>query len=258
MTAQHIPADPSLKSLPINDYARLVCKIPRGFVVSRERILDFLGRRHGVKYASIDTGFTPLFKSQLEEGFFSVFSKAEDPIPYWRVVSPRGHLSDTIYMSKETQMLYLENEGVPIKRCGRSLVVENYKDRMYDLDQLPKVSTIPLQDVIFEIESANELYFDTDTGKTVDTSDDSDRFIRFPTQFEIHKYDIMKNFIDSLPSCEMQYELAGAIQGKGAFRRFRTIVNKHKLEKTWYGYLQEAYREIAIDWCKKNGLEWTE
>ncbi len=139
--------------------------------------------------------------------------------------------------------------------------------------------TIPLKQVIQAIEEANEVFtsfWDTKTGKTVyladplmiDMTEDKalavementpERFLRFPTKYEIHQYRIMEDFIDQLPPGRAQEELACAIRGKGAFRRFKQSVRYHGLEQRWYNYPAEAYREFAIRWCEEEGLEYTE
>ena len=140
--------------------------------------------------------------------------------------------------------------------------------------------TIPLKQVIQAIEEASEVFtsfWDTKTGKTVYladplmtdlTEDDKalaaaiedmpERFLRFPTKYEIHQYRMMENFIDQLSPGKAQEELVYAIRGKGAFRRFKQSVRYHGLEQRWYDYLAEAYRELAIRWCEEEGLEYTE
>ena len=140
--------------------------------------------------------------------------------------------------------------------------------------------TIPLKQVIQAIEEASEVFtsfWDTKTGKTVYlanplmtdmTEEDKalaaaiedmpERFLRFPTKYEIHQYRIMEDFIDQLSPGKVQEELVHAIRGKGAFRRFKQSMRFHRLEQCWYDYLAEAYREIAIRWCEEDGVEYTE
>lgn len=138
--------------------------------------------------------------------------------------------------------------------------------------------TIPLKQVIQAIEEANEVFtsfWDTKTGKTVYLADplmtgetddalsaemenEPERFLRFPTKYEIRQYRIMEDFIDQIPPGKAQEELAYAIRGKGAFRRFKQSVRFHGLEQRWYDYLAQAYREVAIRWCAEEGLEYTE
>lgn len=85
-----------------------------------------------------------------------------------------------------------------------------------------------------------------------------DRFLRFPTKYDIHEYSIMENFVYSLPAGAARQELANAIRGRGAFRRFKNGIRYHRLEQQWYDYRDQAYREIAIRWCRDEGLEYTE
>lgn len=90
--------------------------------------------------------------------------------------------------------------------------------------------TIPLKQVIQAIEEANEVFtsfWDKKTGKTVYLADPlmtdmteedealaaementPERFLRFPTKYEIHQYRIMEAYIDRLPPGKAQEELA--------------------------------------------------
>ena len=135
---------------------------------------------------------------------------------------------------------------------------------------------IKLQAVIDAIEQADDaytLFYDTQTGETVylpdafitgetdealelliDTS--PGRFLRFPTKYEIHEYSIMDAVVDRLPPGNIQNELARAIRGRGAFRRFKAKIRFYGIEQLWYDYRQTAYREIAVRWCRDNELEY--
>ena len=138
--------------------------------------------------------------------------------------------------------------------------------------------TIRLQQVIQAIEEADDVFtsfWDTKTGETVYLADPlmtgemdetladeieraPERYLRFPSKNDIHQYRIMEGFIDQLSPGKTQDELARAIRGKGAFRRFKQSVRYHGLEQRWYDYLAEAYRELAIRWCAEEGLEYVE
>lgn len=119
--------------------------------------------------------------------------------------------------------------------------------------------TIPLKQVIQAIEEASEVFtsfWDKKTGKTVYLADPlvtdmteedealaaeientPERFLRFPTKYEIHQYRIMEDFIGRLSPGKMQEELVYAIRGKGAFRRFKQSVRYHGLEQRWYDFI---------------------
>lgn len=136
---------------------------------------------------------------------------------------------------------------------------------------------IELKAVVDEIEAACDIYtsfYDTETGEIValfeedyaDENDDNeelaellesqpDRFIRFPTRFEIHDYRIMESFVFLLDPGMVQQRLARALQGKGAFRRFKDTIIELEVEDSWYSYQAAAYREIALQWCEDNNME---
>ena len=84
------------------------------------------------------------------------------------------------------------------------------------------------------------------------------RQLPFPSKYEIHEYRIMADFVDELRPGAAKEELVGAIQGKGAFRRFKSGIRYHRLEQQWYDYLAQAQREIAIRWCEENSVEYVE
>lgn len=138
--------------------------------------------------------------------------------------------------------------------------------------------TILLKQVIEAIEMACDSYtefYDRKTGETVSLPDpvqtdevyeeleelletEPDRFLRFPTKFEIHEHSIMESFIEVLPAGKIRTELAQAICGKGAFKRFKSAIRYYGIEQLWYDYLENAYREIAIHWCREHDLKYIE
>ena len=88
-----------------------------------------------------------------------------------------------------------------------------------------------------------------------DALNDSDSYIPLPREYEIHEYQIMENFVNSLEDKDAACELLHAMQGKGAFRRFKEKVNLLSLEDRWYNHREEAYEKIAVEWCSKYGIE---
>ncbi len=138
--------------------------------------------------------------------------------------------------------------------------------------------TILLSQVIDAIESVCDSYtefYDTQTGQTTSLPDpvwtgetdkeldslleaEPNRFLRFPTKFEIHEYKIIADFVKALPEGKIQKELFCAIRSKGAFRRFKNLIRYFGIEQLWYDYQENAYREIAIRWCKEHDLKYIE
>ena len=80
--------------------------------------------------------------------------------------------------------------------------------------------------------------------------------IILPTKYEINEYQMMGDFIETIESPEINNNLQRLIQGKGAFRRFKDYCAEMDIIQDWYKFRDERYKEIAIDWCKQNELEY--
>jgi hypothetical protein len=87
---------------------------------------------------------------------------------------------------------------------------------------------------------------------------DPDRFEKLPTKFDIHEWEIMREFAECVEPERLSDELQNAIHGAGAFRYFKDTLRRYRREKDWYAYRAEALREIAIEWCQENSIEYTE
>ena len=81
--------------------------------------------------------------------------------------------------------------------------------------------------------------------------------IILPTQYEINEYQVMIDFIETVESPEIKNNLQRQIQGKGAFRRFKDYCAEMDIIQDWYDFRDKKYKEIAIDWCKQNELEYS-
>lgn len=80
--------------------------------------------------------------------------------------------------------------------------------------------------------------------------------IILPTQYEINEYQMMVDFIDTIENLEIKNNLQKLIQGKGAFRRFKDYCNDVNIIQNWYGYREQRYKDIAINWCKENNIQY--
>ena len=103
---------------------------------------------------------------------------------------------------------------------------------------------------------ADELITGLDNEGLEDEIDENpNRYLRLSTKFEIHEYHIMEEFIWTLNG-ERADELECAIRGRGAFRRFKDMVNKMGISQQWYDFQAEYYRNLAIEWCLEHELEY--
>lgn len=85
---------------------------------------------------------------------------------------------------------------------------------------------------------------------------ETDEYVQLPTKYDIHEYNIMKNFCEDQDG-ELKDELFDAISGRGAFRMFKNVAYRHNILDKWYEYKKEALKEIAIDWCEENEINYT-
>lgn len=99
-----------------------------------------------------------------------------------------------------------------------------------------------------ETESQQEVYDRIDA--------EPERYYRLPSQYELHGYSMMEDFIDSLSDDRVKNDLLRAIRGKGAFRRFKDTLAYHGIREEWFAFERKAYVELAECWCRDNGLEY--
>jgi hypothetical protein len=98
-------------------------------------------------------------------------------------------------------------------------------------------------------------YFDNDD-QNENEEDFSDDLIILPDQYEIHEYRIMEEFLETIEDVKTYNCMAIAMQGKGAFRRFKDMAINLGLIEDWYKFRNEAYKKIAIRWCEDHDLEY--
>lgn len=87
-------------------------------------------------------------------------------------------------------------------------------------------------------------------------TDESDDFIPLPSQYEIHEYRIMENFIYSLDDGPVKDDLFDAIRGRGAFRMFKDKIFHHGVREDWFAFKNRALKNIASDFLDSEGIPW--
>ena len=134
---------------------------------------------------------------------------------------------------------------------------------------------VKLSDIIEAIEMTDqdsEYFLDKETGKVLWVNDevmeseemeeietilDEHDCCRLPSSYEINNYSIMVAFTNTC-SGEAFDKLSNALNGRGAFRRFKDTVNWLGIDQKWYEFQDKEYKRIAIEWCKNNNIEYEE
>lgn len=92
----------------------------------------------------------------------------------------------------------------------------------------------------------------------IDVVDNYENYIELSTKYEVNEYEIMENFCLTVRDQQKQESLLRAIKGKGAFRRFKDKIIDFEMKDQWYAYRDESFKQIAIDWCQKNKINFIE
>jgi len=135
---------------------------------------------------------------------------------------------------------------------------------------------VDLQELRFAMEDASyehRYFLDTETGELILVSelfDDEEaerqlteideaepgRYLQVPRADSREGYDDMQAFIDTLSDEHLQELLNVAIQGRGAFRRFKDVLARHPAEQQRWFDLQAAPLDTrAREWLAKEGCE---
>ncbi|MBQ1477440.1 MAG: GNAT family N-acetyltransferase [Erysipelotrichaceae bacterium] len=122
---------------------------------------------------------------------------------------------------------------------------------------------IKLEEVIEAIDNtdANTQFFYYIPEERIIERDDSIKekyLIPLPTHKEIDDYATMKMFIEEKTDGEAQEWLRECIRGAGAFRRFRSTLERFGLSEDWLEYRSSIHEGIALDWCEYYGIEYLE
>ena len=132
---------------------------------------------------------------------------------------------------------------------------------------------IKLNEVIDGLEFVNSgldtnAYFNPDKNEIFyigeyDTYDDEfeeliEKSIMLPSKYEIHEYSMMEDFIETIDDVKLYNQLCIAITGPGVFRRFKDTCINFEIIEDWYKFRDKKYREIAINWCRENNIDYEE
>ncbi len=86
-------------------------------------------------------------------------------------------------------------------------------------------------------------------------ADEGGRFVALPDRFETNEWEMMRDFALGVEDEAVSGALLDAIHGRGAFRYFKDQVRERGLAESWYEFRAGRYRQIALDWCKEQGVE---
>lgn len=88
-----------------------------------------------------------------------------------------------------------------------------------------------------------------------DPDEDPDRYLFIPNEGSRAAWEDMRDFADSVDDEGVREKLLDAIDGKGAFSRFRRVLDRHDdLRAQWYVFAAETRIGRAREWLAADGF----
>jgi hypothetical protein len=86
--------------------------------------------------------------------------------------------------------------------------------------------------------------------------DEEGRFIRIPERTSAMAYQSMASFIETVDDQRLKEQLAAALNGKGAFRKFKDILIPYPKErKRWHGFNAQSMKRDITGWLHSIGIK---
>ena len=108
----------------------------------------------------------------------------------------------------------------------------------------------------------NEILWYWDYNKEYSTYKEEDEYneniINMFDFFTKNDYYIMQDFIETVKEIDIRNKLYKVTKGKGAFYRFRNVLEENNIVNDWYQYRDNKYKDIAKAWCIDNNIEFEE
>jgi len=87
-------------------------------------------------------------------------------------------------------------------------------------------------------------------------NDENGRFVDIPRKPSYEAYDLMIEFTGSVQNKRLRGKLEIALDGKGAFRRFKNVISDYpEEEKRWFAFKDKRMQEEVIEWLNDLGIE---
>ena len=83
---------------------------------------------------------------------------------------------------------------------------------------------------------------------------EDDRMLELPDRAHIDEWRMMQDFAELQEECRCRPELLSVIHGTGAFRNFRSAIQRLGLEDPWYRYREAAFERVAKQWLEENRI----
>lgn len=87
---------------------------------------------------------------------------------------------------------------------------------------------------------------------------DSEEFLPLPDVYEIDELSMMENFCDTVEDQAVRSALRAGMTKQDAFENFKSAAQQYGLAENWEQFRENAYRDLAIEWCASNDIPFVE
>jgi len=84
-----------------------------------------------------------------------------------------------------------------------------------------------------------------------------DELIPLPSKYDLNEYGMMEDFIETVQDAHIRDCLSIAIEGRGAFRRFKDTAARFGVIDKWYDFKNGALLTFVKKWCGENDLSYS-
>jgi uncharacterized protein len=133
-----------------------------------------------------------------------------------------------------------------------------------DLDQLTTAlehdESLGLSEYWLDTMTGAVLFVSTDLAEDKELRDQieedvADRFVRIDPIDSRDQFQVMEDFVRSLPATPVRERLELALAGRKPFGRFKDSLGNEEVRKQWFAFHDEAVRHYAITWLADLGIQ---
>lgn len=150
-------------------------------------------------------------------------------------------------ISRDTFDYFLDTQTGEVITFSEEILNE-LKDLLYDEDYEEMADEIEYIEFDQEPEVPDWMFDEADLALEILLNSIS-RYIRIPERNSDTAFSVMKEFVQTVRNRALQKKLLNALNGRGAFRRFKDILMAYPKErKRWHGYNAKASHEEIVNW----------
>lgn len=87
---------------------------------------------------------------------------------------------------------------------------------------------------------------------------EEERYYYLPSSYAFHDSELIEKYINEIKNENIQEELEDVFYGKGKYKRFKEALREFRMENDYYNFRKEYLKNMAIEWCQINNIEYEE